>query len=113
MNSIKSILVTAMLLAIGYGANLFMNHPVGTPEFKNTGTWDLSANGLLRESIPNQSSPVGLPPLQPSHDAAWNQSQSPAGSGTRVPNPFANGARPNDPGSVSYTHLTLPTICSV
>ena len=92
MNSLKSIVATMTLLAIGYGANFFMNQPVSEPESEEP--WGMIGQ-LAPDRIPNRPQ-IDLPALQPAGGVvpASADTNSGANLGGRVANPFAVSAEP-------------------
>jgi hypothetical protein len=76
MNTIKTAVVTATLLAVGYGAHVVMNKPIPTE-----GIWE-----ELSQGVPNAEGPsIEIPELMPAQDA----SEPAIGSQARSDSPFA------------------------
>ena len=111
MNSLKSIVATMTLLAIGYGSNFFMNQPVSLPDAENA--WDMVGQ-LRADRIPNQRPQVDLPPLQPA--IGVSSTNSGPGANVQVANPFSQGADPSLPGNfappANDSFASLPPINS-
>ncbi len=115
MNSLKSIVATMTLLAIGYGANFFMNQPVSQPESEDA--WG-AIGQLSPDRIPNRPQ-IDLPALQPAGGVSPVAADSNFGVSTagRVANPFAVGAEPgltgNSSSAANNSFASLPQINDV
>ncbi len=62
MNTIKTAIVTATLLAVGYGAHVVMNRPLSTSEGADAGVWD-SPSIDFPSGLPNHRPSIEFPPL--------------------------------------------------
>ncbi len=107
MNTIKTIVVTATLLAVGYGANIVLNKPIANSGFEPSTLWDSPAFN----DLPVQGEPqISLSNL----DAVDPENKNPFAADSGAPDPppaadsFPSGPVSPSAGSPSVPETNLP-----
>lgn len=90
MNTVKTIVVSALMLAIGYGTHIVLNkQPTGDDPLSDANIWD--QNGVELTTVPNSVGNIELPAFTPAPEGvSKNRFAAPAPRENARTNPFAN-----------------------
>lgn len=111
MNTIKTMFVTATLLAVGYGTHIVLNRPAGSSPLSEERIWE--HQGIELPGVPNAIANVELPQLQPAVSETIGGNANPFAQPLAPPraaaNPFASNGNPVAPFAPTATPVPQPT----